>query len=115
MNQYFASISSVNYNDVMLPVLPNLVAGYMLTTLEINDENVLFFLKKLEPNKAYGPDEISPLFLIKAAKNVAPIFANLFRMCLRHPIFMKIWKRANVIPIFKKGDPQEVGNYLYYV
>jgi hypothetical protein len=100
LNQYFASISSVNDNDIMLPVLPNLETGEdMLTTLEINDEDVLFFLKKLDPNKAYGPDEISPLFVIKAAENLAPIFANIFRMCLRHQIFPKIWKRANVIPI----------------
>jgi hypothetical protein len=118
MNQYFASVSSVNDNDIMLPVLPNLEAEDMLTTLEIKDEDVLLFLKKLDPNKAYGPDEISPLFLIKAAESLAPIYANLFRMCLRHQIFRKYGKDQMSYQFLRRDilkRLETIGPYLYYV
>ena len=35
----------------------------------------------------------------------------LFKNCLAESVFPKIWKKANVVPIYKKGNKQEISNY----
>ena len=35
----------------------------------------------------------------------------IFKMCLRNGRFPLEWKKANVVPIHKKGDKQTIKNY----
>lgn len=111
MNEFFASISSVNDNDMVLPDLPPLAPGDMIHSFEVDEDDVLRHLTQLDTKKAYGPDGISPMLLKNSANILAPVFTQLFKRCLRDGIYPRVWKRANVVPIFKKGDRQQVGNY----
>ena len=38
-------------------------------------------------------------------------FTNLWTLCLENGQFSSDWKKANVIPVFKKGDKQLLKNY----
>lgn len=110
-NMFFSSVSIVDDEGMNLPDPPQIEAGDTVFSFEVLEEDVLNHLKKLDPKKAYGPDGISPLFFINSAAILSPILTKLFRRCLSERIFPSEWKKANVIPIFKKGDPHEVGNY----
>ena len=58
-----------------------------------------------------GPDSISPRLLKEEAKQLAPSLTRLFNYSLHTCQLPNVWKTANVIPILKKGDRQDVANY----
>jgi hypothetical protein len=78
---------------------------------DITEQEVIDILKGINPNKAYGPDGISPRLLREAGRSIASSLARLFNLSLRTGIFPAIWKQANVLPIFKKDDPGTTTNY----
>ena len=41
---------------------------------------------------------------------IEPLF-KIFKNCLRCGIFPDDWKKGNIVPIFKKGDKQDIKNY----
>ena len=61
------------------------------------------YLHKIDGNKFVGPDEISPWLLKECcAKLETPI--SLFNKSLTQARVPRAWKRANITPIFKKGE-----------
>ena len=65
----------------------------------------------MDTTKAIGPDRIHPGVLKEASSVLAKPLADLFNYSLSKCIFPSPWKRANVIPIHKKGDKSSVDNY----
>ena len=59
-------------------------------------------LKSLNPNKASGPDEISPKLLKELYHEIAPILTKIFRSSLHTGIVPDDWKSALVAPVYKK-------------
>ena len=55
-------------------------------------------------NKAAGPDGIPNKLLKACAEEVAPVLTNIFQQSLETSKLPSDWKKANVTPIFKKGD-----------
>ena len=68
-------------------------------------------IKNLYTNKAHGHGMISidmiKLFGISICKTLEIIFQN----CLHSGKFPPEWKKANVVPTFKRGDKQCIKNY----
>ena len=110
LNDYFASISTVNDAETQLPpftkLTDNSLTQIICTELEI--ENII---EVLNPNKASGDDGISHKMLKSVSKTVSKPLCILMNRSFHEGIFPDIWKLANVIPIFKKGDKSEPTNY----
>ena len=68
-------------------------------------------LRNLNPNKASGSDEISGQMLLLCDNSVILPLQIIFQNILVSSIYPDMWKLANVIPIFKKGDKQLIKNY----
>ena len=68
-------------------------------------------LKSLDTSKASGPDGISCKMLKETAYSIAPSFTRLLKLSFSTATVPKCWKQANVLPIFKKGDGSDFGNY----
>ena len=68
-------------------------------------------LKSLKVSKASGPDGIRPRMLKMTVTSITKPMTRLFNKSLRDNLIPNIWKRANVSPIFKKGDPHLCNNY----
>ena len=68
-------------------------------------------LKDLNPNKALGPDKISPFVLKECACELTFPLKELIRRTISEGKLPKIWKRANVTPIFKSGSKLDAANY----
>jgi hypothetical protein len=85
--------------------------GPDLDNIIISEEGVLKQLLNLKPNKACGPDGISPRFLQLVAHEISPALTLLYRASLKSGTVPQDWKLAHVSPIFKKGERYCAENY----
>ena len=82
-----------------------------LGKIKLTEKRVREALKKLDPRKAKGPDEVSPWVLKECAEELSlPIFM-IFTNSLEQGKLPDIWKSANITPIFKKGNKNNPLNY----
>ena len=82
-----------------------------MDSIEITIEGVISLLTNLNPNKASGPDKICNRFLKEFVAEIAPCLTVLFQASLNQGIIPNDWKKAFVVPIFKKGDCSSPANY----
>ena len=68
-------------------------------------------LKSINPNKATGPDNIPNKVLKMAVEILSPSLSAIFNRSLSMGIYPDDWKMARVLPIFKSGDKDDIGNY----
>ena len=75
--------------------------------IQISTKGTESLLKKLNPHKGAGPDQIKPIVLQALHKGLAPILQVFFQRSINQGKLPNIWKDANVSPVFKKGDKSE--------
>ena len=54
------------------------------------------------PKKACGPDKTLILALQETVDEIAPVVQNIFQQSLNESKTPSDWKKANIVPIFKK-------------
>ena len=79
--------------------------------IEISINGILKLLYNLNPGKAAGPDKIRPLILKELRVELAPIIKVIFERSLETGKIPTDWCKANVTPIYKKGDKSLASNY----
>ena len=83
----------------------------ILDTIIFSKEVIYKIIKKLDPNKAHGHDMISIRMRKLCGFSICKLLEIIFQNCLRSGKFPSEWKKANVVPTFKKGDKQCIKNY----
>ena len=68
-------------------------------------------IKKMAPRKAPGNDHLTGAMLKPIATLLSNILSKFFAVCWHWAYVPLSWRTAQVIPIYKKGDPTEAGNY----
>ena len=109
-NNFFAKASQLDDLGKTAPAVeqPNFDT---LNSIQISEVDVMDQLNSININKAYGPDNLPPK-LIKEAKGViCKPLTDLFNKSLSCASVPKMWKRANVLPVYKKGDRNLLSNY----
>ncbi|XP_030834108.1 uncharacterized protein LOC115921130 [Strongylocentrotus purpuratus] len=66
-------------------------------------KGVTKLLKRLKPHIATWPDEISARMLKETAEQISPAITLLFQASLHQGCVPSMWKKALVVPIYKKG------------
>ena len=110
-NSFFADQCSPISNGNVLPSELPLRTGSSLSSCHFTKDNILRIINNLDPNKAHGHDEISIRMLKTCGDSICRPLSITFKTCLRTSIFPLEWKKANIVPIHKKGDKQPVINY----
>jgi len=111
LNAFFASQSTLATTPPDLPDFELDASQPNIDFLIIQPEEVYKILSNLDPNKSTGPDGIGNKILKEVALPLSKPLAELFNFCLCLGTFPDQWKIAQVIPIFKKGDPLQCTNY----
>jgi hypothetical protein len=89
----------------------NWISSDSLNIPYISDSDVKRAISRLRSTKCVGPDEI-PNFIIKGCSDIfTPLLRHILNLNLLTGKFPSLWKRAAVVPIFKKGNRALVGNY----
>ena len=83
----------------------------VLNEIIVTEQDVMDQINCLNVKKAYGRDNISPVFLKISSINLAKSLCKIFNTSLRLGIFPSYWKKASVIPLYKKDNPNLMSNY----
>lgn len=109
-NKYFLSHSQLDDSKTTLPPFRKLNDD-SINTIVASEKEVLDLINVIDTSKSTGPDGISPRLLKAAGSSIVPSLTRLFNLCLLHKKIPDLWKKANVIPIHKKDDKDNVQNY----
>ena len=115
LNTYFTSIGSTLSNEIPPTGIDPL--SYLNTNINhsffmspITAEELRSCILKLKDGSA-GSDNIKPKIIKASADFLISPLLHIFNLSLSEGIVPTPMKRANVTPIFKGGDPRELGNY----
>ena len=78
---------------------------------ETDSSELLKLISKLELKKACGYDHISNRILKATSYVIAPYLATLYNNCIKQGIFPDEYKVAQVIPLYKGGDQEDLNSY----
>ncbi|CAM4582215.1 unnamed protein product [Caretta caretta] len=109
LNAFFASVftNKVSSQTAVLGITTWGIDGQP----SVEKEVVRDYLEKLDVHKSMGPDELHPRVLKELAAVIAEPLAIIFENSWQTGEVPDDWKKANVVPIFKKGKKEDHGNY----
>ena len=109
-NRYFHSVFNIPIEGEQLPEMERL-SNNNISDINITPEMVKAKLEKLNQFKAAGPDGMHPHLLKETADTIKAPLCLIFRDTLQSEQIPDDWRKANVTPIFKKGDRNDPANY----
>ena len=109
----FNSCFSNKFSDPHRGALPEapVLNAPGLASFEVPPGRVAQLLRDLNPHKACGPDGISARIMRECAEELAVPLEIICCLSVRSGVFPSSWKRANVIPVHKKGSKKLPENY----
>ena len=102
--------SLINTSSVLLTTLI-MKTRESLSTICFTRDDILNIIRNLDPNKAHGHDMISIRMVKLCDASLCKSLEVIFKSCLESGKFTLEWKKANVVPAYKKGDKQLLKNY----
>ena len=108
-NNFFLSHFNVHVSHAQLPQKGSV--DYKLVLVKASEQEVLDLLMSRDTTKATGSDGIGPKLLYEAGRAIVPSLTKLLNLCFSSSKVPQMWKHANVMSLFKKGDPSEINDY----
>ena len=109
-NTYFVSQSTMDVDATWDPGIPP-ASDFSIDTIATSSDEVYNILSHLDVAKATGPDGIGCKLLREAAPCISTPLARIFNYSFSQAQFPDIWKIAHVVPLYKKGDADDISNY----
>jgi hypothetical protein len=109
-NDYFVSHSTIDVDATWEPGTPP-ASDFSIDNIATSADEVHKILSHLDVAKATGPDGIGCKLLREAAPCISAPLARIFNYSLSQAQFPDMWKLAHVVPLYKKGDANDVTNY----
>ena len=79
--------------------------------MRFSEEDIAKIIQNSDPNKAHGHDQISIHMLKICGKTIFKPLECIVCEGLNTGLFPLEWKKANLVPVYKKGDKQCLENY----
>ena len=106
-NQQCTAISP----DSSIPSSVSLATNEIVTTINF-EQLISKLIVALNPNKAHGHDGLSIRMLLMGSGSISKSLSIIFRNCMKAGYLSTAWKKANVVPVQKKGNKQILNNYI---
>lgn len=74
--------------------------------IHVTLNGVIKCVERLNSKKACGPDKMPILALQETVNEIAPVLQSIFQQSLNESKIPSDWKKANIVPIFKKETEQ---------
>ena len=105
LNGVFAS----KFTSDTVTVLPDCPSYDLppLVNIECSTDLVRAVLENIPVNKACGPDGVSARIIRECSDALSVPMAKICRLSIGQGVFPELWKRANVVPVFKKGSVKD--------
>lgn len=110
MNNYFLNIVPFEEN-IILPESENYQINHPLELKPTNTEEICGIIKQLNLRSSNGYDGISARFIIKYMHQLKIPLVKFINECFSKGTYPKELKIGSVVPILKKGSPQNCSNY----
>uniref|UniRef100_A0A803T8Q3 Reverse transcriptase domain-containing protein n=1 Tax=Anolis carolinensis TaxID=28377 RepID=A0A803T8Q3_ANOCA len=110
LNAFFASVFSQKESHLQ-PQQHGMDEGLGEIQPQIGKQVVQEHLATLNEFKSPGPDQLHPRVLKELAEVISEPLAIIFESSWRTGEVPADWRRANVVPIFKKGKKNDPNNY----
>ena len=110
-NHFFLNHCSLLSNNSVVPTnLPQLTSKCLGST-HFSSSDIAKIIRRLDANKAHGHDMLS-IRMIKLCRNtICKPLSITFKDCLNEGKFPHEWKKANVVPVYNKGNKHSLENY----
>ena len=82
-----------------------------LDSIHFSSSDIVKIISRLNPNKAHGHDMLSIRMIKLSGNSICKPLSIFFKDCLSEGKFPHEWKKANVVPVHKKGNKQSLENY----
>lgn len=110
--EFYKNLYSYNHTATTRSIYTHTTKDDSGITIKLIDEKeVIETIKKLKLDKSPGSDNITNEALKFANLILAAPLAELFNLILKKSETPKQWSESNIILIYKKGDPKDIGNY----
>ena len=110
-NSFFPEHYSILLNSSKLSTNLAPRTDQSITFINFSQDDILKIIQNLNPNKAHGPDKISIRMIKICGKSLCKPLEMIFKSCIKKGEYPSEWKKANVVPVHKKGDKQLLKNY----
>ena len=104
MNRFFNQQCTVISTDSSIPSSINLTTNETVSKINFDEQLISKLIVALNPNKAHGHDGLSISMLQMGSDSISKPLSVIFRNCLQAGYFPTAWKKANVVPVNKKGN-----------
>jgi len=111
MNEYFASVFNKRLDEDAASFSKNSSQENILDKIIITEKEVLHMIGEFKPNKSPGVDNIGSTYALKIKEIISKPLTYLFTRSIANNEIPCDWKKANITPIFKKGERSNVENY----
>ena len=108
LNNYYASVFTSDNDD--LPEIRTKTES-KIDNIVFNENDVERIIDSLNEQSAMGPDGIPPRVLKELKHEIKKPLTMLFKTSMETGLIPDDWRKAEVVPIFKKGKKSEPGNY----
>ena len=103
-NYIFADQCSILRNKSGLTAALSKKTRVSLMTIDFSNNDILKIIRNLDRNKAHGHDMISIKMVKICDASICKPLKLILHSCSESGKFSSEWKKANLVPIHKKGD-----------
>ena len=108
---FFAQQCSLMNNSSKLPSTFLKRTEKVISSISFSSNDIVEIIRDLDPNEAHGHDMVSIRMLKICGESISKLLEIIFKFFIGKGQFPGIWKKANVVPVYIKGDKQVSRNY----
>ena len=111
VNSFFVENCSLMNNSSKPPSTFLKRTDKFISSILFSSNNIDRIIRDLDPNKAHDHDMRGIHMLKICGESISKPLEIISKSCIEKGQFPNEWKKANVVPVHKKGDKQVLRNY----